>query len=419
MKIKQKILLTILCAFVGVIVYLVVLLVRDDNQIANGDWQPTYRPLDKEVLTTAREVGKTYHNEFVGKVFGKGINEDWWLKGICSFQYFYHVESNGKIISNDGETIIEERTFEQAEEHLFVDDVKLGFDLPLDKYDMLIKGLSYAGKGLAIMSTTADGGACLAPIITGISMIIEKSAPFRNWLEKLNTVEIDLTVLNEALENAIAREWLHADWIECKKSGEKVIGRKIVDGKDIAGTDIDQFLKGKTVRITFQNGVGITNLEPIDCSLTKEEEKFIKRGNFIFEQYIMSGSENEGDDWIVDAELFGGFLDSRMEAHPMGKVGLHRRTDGNEDGQVVKYVEIKKGSSVALEDITKEGKKRSGNISEMSGTCEIVGEDKLVRKATLQGIVRYSEIKPHHLLFKTEFKTKPRLDIQYTCEKKD
>src|SRR5262249_59033115 len=74
--------------------------------------------------------------------------------------------------------------------------------------------------------------------------------------------------------------------------------------------DGDYLLQGKTVRVTFLDGRGVTEITPVNCELTQREFDLIVRNNFLHLDYhLMPREVAVGEEWTVPGDAFGGFFD--------------------------------------------------------------------------------------------------------------
>ena len=375
--------------------------------VLDDSWQPAYAKYNKpQNIQQAREVGKTYKSSIAGTVRGEGINERWYVKGRCKYTYYYEVDSEGKVLENDGKKIVEERTFKKVGESLYTDDLKLGLSLPVEQLRTLNTILGLAVQAAGVLGAPADGGSIIAPAFIALGQYLKNSEKLVEWGEALNEKEIDAKNVQIILE-----------MLGCPDI-KKIINQKLMDVRH--ALHIPQLLQGKTVRIEFENGKGITKLTPIGCQLSDEEKEYIIRGNYLLDKYILPvDHEVEVDEkWRVDAAVLGGLLDSRLRAKPQGAIVLGRDEDEDYKGKNAWILKLEQGKAnlVAPED---DGKTLCGNISNVTGKCIMLESTSTIVEARLSGNAEYDKIDDKHLLYNTRFKTKPEFEIHYTCKVED
>src|SRR5439155_1297417 len=129
---------------------------------------------------------------------------------------------------------------------------------------------------------------------------------------------------------------------------------------------------GKTVRITFVDGGGVTDIEPIDCALSRREQDLIKRTNFVMDHYIFPNKKKAPDeDWDVEGDVFSGFLDPRLEGKVTGKVNVLRTADHVEEpgNEVSRRLKVTKGTLEVRK--VEAGREVVGRVTDLRGVCVI------------------------------------------------
>lgn len=139
------------------------IVIKEDDPL-----QPNYVPVNQPAfLQNIREEGKTYHSRVMGKLDGQASKKDWGIRGTAYFTYIYGVESIGKIVKNDGVTIIEERTFRKGTEDVIVSKYDVGFELPSD-----------LGIGLATIECLFGGDGTIS--LTVVNALNQIKIPFND-----------------------------------------------------------------------------------------------------------------------------------------------------------------------------------------------------------------------------------------------
>ena len=262
-------------------------------EVADSPIQPTYRPINQPTyLQMIRQEGKTYHSVVMGKLSGRASKADWGVQGTAFFNYLYGLDSSGKILKNDGVTIIEERSFTKVQEELLVSEYEVGIDLG----DRIRSIVDFASD---IPSTTVQGLAGLAQTMDGKKITIKKG-----WVDAARSL-------------GIFKDFPQVDPEQFERELRMFS----------AGTN-DRLLEGKTVRITFVDGQGITKIEPVNCTLSEKERDVIIRSNFALDHYVFPDRQvSPGEEWEIDGDVLGGFLDPRISGKAGGKVTIIRTPD--------------------------------------------------------------------------------------------
>ena len=348
--------------------------------------QPEYTPINEpEKFKQIRQEGKVYTSSVIGKVEGLAHKQDWGMKGQAYFVYLYGNTTTGKIIKNDGHTIIEERTFSNVVEEVLVSDAEIGLALPAAELGWLATAVALCNTG-ELCTSLAVGAATEEGIIA------------------LNQVNVP-----------VRTSWLNA----LKKNGLLPNAFDFSNPMQMFFKD-DKFhlLEGKTVRITFEDGKGITKLEALGCELTDKERAIIMRSNYIMDHELFPNYDvSPGDKWTIRANVLSGLLDPRMEGKPDGSVEVQRENDGKTpEGDRTKRLRLTNGTMVL-----KNPKDNSitGQVSIGNGECNIPHKTGVVRTASLSGHANYEEFSKDHLLFKATMSVNPSVEIEYECSVSD
>lgn len=346
----------------------------------NNPVMPKYAPInDAVMLQNMRVEGKTYRSAVIAQVKGRATKKDWGVvNAAVGFEYVYSVESTGKIVKNDGLTIIEERTFSNVDEKLLVGDVDLSLNIPKN-------GIA---KTIARLYRIDD------EIIDTVNEVVDTV----NRVSRVTLSEQHLKELVEVIPSL---------------DPDKMKGKLLMFSK--AGNQ--RLLQGKKVRIEFKDGLGITRIEPIGCGLTDEEKEIIIRTNFIMDHYIMPDKKVEvGDEWTVNADVFSGLIDPRLRGAVGGEVTIMRAADApdqNLDGNT-RRLKLKNGEiNVTIPD---DKNRVTGTVTDVKGTCIIPDKYGVIKGGVISGRVKYTEVSTDHFLFEARMEATPQLEIHYECE---
>ena len=313
-------------------------------------------PVDSGRITGTAQVGKTYEMVIKGTTESEGTSKSWGIKTVIYMQWIFECAVDRFIESNDGNQIVETRLF-KAVRSVRVDakvkDIGFDFGLPGD----LILG--FLG--------TYDPDSFL---------IFETVAPFARLLSK--------SLLQSQLDEEA-----------------KVLGT--VDS-----------LNGKKVRLTFENGKGVTQIEPIGCSLTADERNYLFATAVLGDCFIMPDLKGKvGSKWNVDGQNLAGLIDPSLHGQTTGSVSIERTEDIKSGDQNVAQMRITAGS-INIDSTTPE-KYDIGKFVPR-GILVFDLEKQFVQSAELTGDITIENCSRDHILFETRFQARPKLRVSYTCK---
>ena len=352
--------------------------------------QPRYVPVNQPAyLQNIRTEGKTYHSRVMGKVEGQASKKDWGVRGSAYFTYIYGVESIGKIIKNDGVTIIEERTFGKVIEDVIVSRYDIGFELPPE----IKNGFNFLCATIGALITEGAEGA---------------DAGWRTG-ETINQVisEIKIPFTDEMFSELRTQGMLPPELDPERVKRELMMFTKAKNTR---------ILEGKKVRITFRDGQGITRIDPSGCTLTQQEVDVIKRTNYVMDHYLFPDQKVAPDStWDVNGDVFAGFLDPRLHGKVGGKVTVRRVADFvNAKGEPAKRLRLVKGN-ISFTDNSSGNRAITGQLSGIKGLCSMPNKYGVITSATMSGTMIYKNVSTDHLLFDAEMTVTPRFEITYEC----
>ena len=358
-------------------------------------FQPRYIPVNQPAyLQNIRTEGKTYHSRVLGKVEGQASKKDWGIRGSAYFTYIYGVESVGKILKNDGVTIIEDRHFGKVVEDVIVSRYAVGFELP----PTIQNGFNFL---------CATVGA-LAEIYTGAGDGFSGADAGWEFGEVVNQAvsEIKIPFTDEMFSKLRDEGMLPKELDPERVKDELMMFTKAKNTR---------ILEGKTVRIAFKDGQGITRIDPIDCTLTQQEIDVIKRTNYVMDHYIFPDQKVAPDStWDVNGDVFSGFLDPRLHGRVGGKVTVRRVADFVEKGEPAKRLRLVNGN-ISFTDNSSQGQAITGQLSGIKGLCAMPDKYGVITSATMTGTMIYKNVSTDHLLFDAEMTVTPRFEISYEC----
>jgi hypothetical protein len=310
-------------------------------------------PVDR-IKAVAKE-GRTYKSLVKARVESQIIDKNWGIQEIVYMAYLAEMAITRQIEKNDGDTIVEVRSFDIARAVKI--DSKVEISLKLGPVGTCLLG------ALATFQPELTGGfVVLAPVVKAIAenggqLLVDQSA---------------------------AKAWGHMN-----------------------------SLAGKQVRITYIVGKGVSSVEPIGCNLTSEEKGWIYGTAVLSDYYVMPQIDCEpGDKWAVDGAQLAGLIDPELRGRPKGQIVLRRGANFNQNNQ--RHAELEVDSGYLLIDRSDESDQRIGTFTPR-GELKFSLDDQYVASANLSGDASFEEVSKDHLLFETVHKVKPTVTIQYSC----
>lgn len=173
-------------------------------------------------------------------------------------------------------------------------------------------------------------------------------------------------------------------------------------------------LEGKKFRVTYVDGEGVVDLEPVGCTLTEDEQDYLEGLAVLGDCYILPDTESRpGSYWDVDARALMDYLPPSWRGRPRGVVTIERDQDYERGGKQYAALQIRAGSFQV--DASDQSMRRLGTVTPR-GKLEYNISDGYVESAQLNAQASMEEVSTDHLLFETRFETNPRIEIQYTCK---
>ena len=314
------------------------------------------KKIDPDRITAAFQPGRTYEMVAKGNVLAKGTNSSWGETVIAFVQHMFECAVDRTIEANDGNTLVEVRHYRvvrNVQVDAKVEEVKLEFGWPGD-----------------LVLT------CLESVVPGSYVMFESVKPFATDFAK----------------------------------GE--YQRRLDENAKVRGT-VDS-LSGKKVRLTFENGKGVTQIEPIDCDLTQDERDFIFATAVLADCFIMPDLEiKPGATWSVDGQNLAGLIDPALRGDTSGMITVARREDAKAGAHSAAVLEITQGR-VVIDSTTPE----QYDIGTFTPHGKLIFdlEDQFVSSAELIGNISMENCSRDHILYETSFRAKPEITITYTCK---
>ncbi len=318
---------------------------------------PLPRPVgDPGRIREMLQVGKTYRIVVKAMLKARVEDKSWGAKKVVNLAYAAEMAVDRTIESNDGRKVVERRHFVTARNAKLLCDLE-EFSIELGPPGVLALGaLEYLQPG---------SGAAVA-------------------------------VAKPIVEAVLGRQ---AGRIADRESTRAVAG---VNG-----------LSGKTVRITYVDGLGVEAVVPVGCTLAADEEDFLKRIAVLSDGYILPDRRSKpGDTWPVDGAQLVGFLDPTLQGVPEGGVVIRRDEDFREADK--QYTGLRIESGAVEVNASDASTRRIGSFTPR-GTLKYSITDGLVEEARLNGRINFESISRDHILFETSFRTRPTMEVSYSC----
>lgn len=308
------------------------------------------------------QQGKTYQVHLKSEVRMKGSEKDWGVKGMYYIDYAFEATIDREILSNDGRKVVEVRHFRSIRNIKLVSTLE---DVRLELGDV----------GEALLPTDWRNFA--------------REISFKPVKEVLDFMKVDTKKLSGLTDKTAA-----------------------LSGKF-------NTLSGKSVQLTYEDGVGVTDIKRIKGEMTAAEREFHVASVLVSDSLIFPNTTiGLNKSWTVDGSNFSGFFDPDLLARTSGDVELERTNDriAKKTGENCSAIKVVSGQ-IRLDDSTdKQGKigffepKPRSSYMLFSPTQEVFVE------AVLEGTGQMDRFSKDHLLFEARSVQRPEIKIMYTCK---
>jgi len=172
-------------------------------------------------------------------------------------------------------------------------------------------------------------------------------------------------------------------------------------------------LSGKTVQITYVDGMGVAELVPVGCTLTQEERDFLFTSAVVGDAFLLPDVESKpGDMWEVEGAAFADLLPPSWRSVPRGKIVIRRENDFEKDGK--KFARLRCSSGTLQVDATDASRTRLATFTPRGYLIYNI-TDGHIQEAELAADIAMHEASRDHLLFESRFETQPRVRTTYFC----
>jgi len=329
--------------------------------LSSGDQsgKPAHKPVgDPNRIKETLKAGRTYRATLKTGFTCRVEDEDWGIQTAANMIYEAEMAVNRKIETNDGQRVVELRHFESSRNVKLlttVDDINFDFGVLGDLTLFALE--SYQPGSTAVIGT-------LQPLVTGM---IRNSA-------------------QQVLQGQATKAVGHVD-----------------------------SLSGKTVRITYADGVGVQSVEPVGCTLTEQELGFLEATAVLSDCHLMDLKINPGGTWTVDAGQLAGLIDSSLRGVPTGTISIRREQDTERSGVQTAVLQIVSGLVAVNASDNKQ--QRIGRLVP-KGTLSYNLAENYIQDGHLQGNFLIETVSNDHILFKARMQAEPKLLVVYTCQLK-
>ncbi len=334
------------------------------QQKARTELPASARVSETELIPDTRRVqevlraGSTYRTVQKGSLVVKGHDPDWTSDEVVKLALVAEQIASRTIESNDGVTLVEVRTIETA-------------------------------RVIKILCATKD-------------FHIELGDP-------------DLSILKALDEVAPGEAVEVADPVTLLQAVLKP-GTDVTRGTWKVVASVDQ-LSGKKIRLTHTNGIGVTNVEPVNCSLTEEEvELFFRADPLADMRFLPDLGLKPGESFVVPGYAFAQLLDPELHPHVEGNLTITRGSDLRQDGHQMALLKIDSSKSDLQLSAADSQQKAFGRLTP-KGTLLFDLDGQFVRQATLSGEILIRSIPKDHALGNSSPVSQPETSMTYSCQK--
>jgi hypothetical protein len=323
-----------------------------------GSGTPTELIANPSRIQESAKLGRTYRSVVRAAMDSQVEDRDWGITKVVNIGFLTDFVVTRRIEENDGTRIVEVRTFEtvRSTKLLTETDIRINIGEPGIPLLMAIDWL-VPGSGKVILTAKQ------------LQPIVEKVA-----------------------------------------SG---LATAIVEGETVTALAQVEELEGKAVRITFVDGRGVVNVEDVQGTLTDDERNLIYQTAVLFDYHIMPDLDiGISEEWAVDGQYLGTLLDPTWKGVPSGEITIRRGENRTINGGRVATLQITDG---VLEINSSDKSHHRVGRFQPSGDLQFLLDDGYVHRAVVSGELLIEKTSKGHLLFESQFRARPRLQITYSC----
>lgn len=314
--------------------------------------------ISEEVLLKSYPTGRQVRGISDIEIRGSGSNRDWSVRGSCSFRYLGKVDVDATVESNDGR----ELTF--------------------------LVHFREVSQSLVLTNKTLE----LTPIEMPLLSIAWENSKVEKVLRHIPGYLIirDLINLANVVDPRLRRTLtLLANQFDIQSGDEFELQAKL--GK----------LDGKSFRMTYRSGLGVTFIEDIDSGLFTQNEliRIAYSSSLLVDQYLVPTAEkNVGDEWTVRVQDVASLLSMDGTTRSSGSLLLRR--EKSQAGRQEWLLGVRSGD--VLVAIDEPGQQQEGHAAIRSGTVHFDTDRQVILDAKLNLDATTLRRTTDHLLFGAE-----------------
>lgn len=317
--------------------------------------------------------GKTYRTHVKGTLNIRAVDQELLANVVVTLNYAFEAHIDREIESNDGRTVVEVRHFRD------VRAVKIG---------------------CALEGVKLDPGPVGSALLDGLSLI----GP------------LDIAKKAFVGANLLTQFVTKLPWV--KGSLQRVLANK----HQIAAVALVDQLTGKSVRLVYVDGQGVTRLEAVRGMITPADRDLHMASVLVSDCLIIPDVNIPvGVRWPVEGNSFTSLFDLALRARLDGELSLERTPDylvkvtlpdGTVQQKFCKRVRVVDGQCTLLDEANPTQK--IGYI-EPRGDLDYDPETQLIIQAKFEATGEIQRFSRNHLLFTAKQMRQPTLKMIYTC----
>ena len=314
--------------------------------------------INEDVLLKSYPTGRQVRGISDIEIRGSGSNRDWSLQGSCSFRYLAKVAVDATVEANDGRELIFLVHFREVSQSLLLTNKTLE----------------------------------LAPIEMPLLSIVWENSKIEKVLRHIPGYLIirDLINLANIVDPRLRRTLtLLANQFDIQSGDEFELQAKL------------DKLDGKSFRMTYRSGLGVTFIEDIDSGLFTQDEliRIAYRSSLLMDQYLVPTAEkNVGDEWTVRVQDVASLLSLDGTTRTSGSLRLRREESpaGRKDWSLG----VRSGDVAVTND--EPGHEQEGHADVRSGLVHYDVDRHVILDAKLSLAAKTFSRTTDHLLFGAE-----------------
>lgn len=323
------------------------------------------KPVDTSRIALTYTPGKSYRTTVDSTIKSRGSHKDWGVTSVMSSHYVASYQFIRKIEKNDGKNLVFLQEFTHAESAMIYTEVE---NIKID-----LGWFGDAGQTMLDIASIANA------FPTGWSTF---------GVNRLNGI-LNTPLIKRAF-SSVAQD----------KNAKLFVNVEP--------------LMGKKARIHYRNGVGVTAIEPVGCTLTGDEQDLLFAISAFSDIFVFEDVDCEiGTTWDINGVDFLPIIDPSMNASLAGRLTVKRVKDGGTKENPTAVIKLDSGV-LDFKDRTPEVAVAARWAPRGEMTYSFT--DNIVTLAELTGNLTMQTKSVDHIIFEMENQVKPDYFIKYTCE---